>query len=924
MTRLVCSRTSPPLYPRVFWALLVLLLSYLFTLQAQNVPPPNFAVQVRATVQESPAQIRLAWPDDPAATGYSIFRRTMESGWQHLTDIGGGQNSWTDGNASVGTKYEYKIKKSTSSTYTGFGYVASGIRVPQVDNRGRVILVVESGLAGAIGNELNLLEQDLVGDGWVVTRRTVSQHDSPPAVRQAIQEIYNSDRANTRAVFLLGHVPVPYSGNIFPDGHENHRGAWPADLYYGEMDSTWTDSSVNTQEAERQINWNVPGDGKFDQSTVPSEVELMVGRVDFSNMTSFSNKENSRSELDLTRQYLAKNHRWRHGQVQVQQRGLICDNFADKGDDPIAGSAWRAFPGFFGAENIQVVPWDGYVPAATQGSYLWSYGSGGGTYYYSVGVGSSDDFAVNDLRVVFTMWMGSYFGDWNNESNFLRAALGSGDVLTSSYSGFPHTMYFPMGMGETVGHCIRISQNNGTDGLYEPYNQGAGEVHVALHGDPTLRMHPVKPAANLSASAEPGTVRLSWAGSSDSHLQGYHVYRSTSAGGPFVRVTENPVSGTSYTDNPAGGSYTYMVRAIKLEQGASGSYLNPSQGITTQVTVGGSAPQPPVTPTLQGQAVSHARIDLNWNDVANENGYRLERKGGTGTWAQVSTFGANVTSFGDSGLAAATEYVYRLLAFNDAGDSAYSSEVRATTLAAPQPQASVEFVRTDTTTQGNWPESFGAEGFLLPGASSSKPEYLTLGSGLEATHLWEPNTSDTRAPLLNATSNQRIASAWHGGTLDFTLTVDSGSPRQLAFYFLDWDRQGREQNLTIRDAATGIQLDSREITDFGEGKHLVYEINGAVRITITGSAGPNALLNGIFAGERVPGPISDGDFKLGIARNGNGFRLSLEGTAGKGFTLESSADMQEWTEVLTGTLPAEIELDFLDLRMEVLRARQLD
>ena len=47
-------------------------------------------------------------------------------------------------------------------------------------------------------------------------------------------------------MFLFGHVPVPYSGDIVPDGHApDHQGAWPCDGFYGDMDGLWTDCSVN-------------------------------------------------------------------------------------------------------------------------------------------------------------------------------------------------------------------------------------------------------------------------------------------------------------------------------------------------------------------------------------------------------------------------------------------------------------------------------------------------------------------------------------------------------------------------------------------------------------------------------------------------------------------------------------------------------
>ena len=52
-------------------------------------------------------------------------------------------------------------------------------------------------------------------------------------MKDLIKAQYNADPANTKAVFLFGHVPVPYSGDIVPDGHyADHQGAWPCDGYY--------------------------------------------------------------------------------------------------------------------------------------------------------------------------------------------------------------------------------------------------------------------------------------------------------------------------------------------------------------------------------------------------------------------------------------------------------------------------------------------------------------------------------------------------------------------------------------------------------------------------------------------------------------------------------------------------------------------
>ena len=537
------TRTTAGSLPRMGLYCLMLT-ALLLNSNAGDYPPQKYAVELTASIQESPAKITLSWPADPDCQGYQVSKRTLDSGWQTLGYLNGNANSFEDSNVQAGQVYQYQFVKSwvgPATNYNGYGYIRTGINAPLVDSRGKILLLVENSIAGALPGELEQLRQDLIGDGWEVSRSDVSSADSPPAVKQIIQNAYSADPQKLKAVFLLGHVPVLYSGNIFPDGHENHRGAWPADIYYGDVDGAWSDNSVNTQTAEREPNWNTPGDGKFDQDQPPSNVELIIGRVDLSNMTCFANKVPSRSELDLMRQYFQKDHAFRFGNMSVARRGIICDNFSDKGKDPIAGCAWRSYPTFFGPGNTDEVPWDGYFPAATGNSYLWSFGSGGGSYYYSMGVGTSDDFALKDIKAVFTMWMGSYFGDWNNESNFLRASLGSGYALTSTYSGFPSTWYFPMGLGETIGACVLQSQNNNTNGLYPPWDQGTHQVHIALHGDPTLKMFPVLAPSNLTASSQNGRVDLSWSPSGDQNIVGYHVYRAPprvqrpSSGSPPLR-----------------------------------------------------------------------------------------------------------------------------------------------------------------------------------------------------------------------------------------------------------------------------------------------------------------------------------------------------------------------------------------------------
>jgi hypothetical protein len=561
--------------------------------QAQ-VLPRNYAVEVSAQIGRSPAQISLSWVPDANATNYTIWRRSsvLET-WRQLSSVAGSVNSFLDSDVQSNALFEYQVLKKTSAGYSGAGYVASAIDlVPNLD-RGRVLLMVENVLAGALQPELQQLESDLVGEGWTVALRTVDSGSPVATVRDLIKEEHAA--TPVRTVFLIGHTPVAYSGNINPDGHANHRGAWPADVYFSELNSNWTDSSVTSTNAERDTNWNVPGDGKFDQSTLPSDVDVEIGRVDLSDLTCFSNKASSRSELDLMRQYFAKDHAWRSGKMSMPRRGLILDVIGIRGRGPLSDGGWRNFTAMFGSQNVVELTGETYFSKLTRESFLWTYAAGGGTYTSADGVGTSDDFALSDVRAVFTMFIGSYFGDWNEESNFLRAALGSGNILTASWSGYPHWFVHHMALGETIGFSARLTQNNATNGPYLPSNGRARQVHVALMGDPTLRMHPFPPPPQVTATDIGPAVTVRWL-PADSTALGYHVLRAPSQAGPFQLLTSTGVvQGLSFSDSSPFRGGVYMVRAVRLEDGGSGTYVNASAG-TISAPLG--VQNPPIAPQL--------------------------------------------------------------------------------------------------------------------------------------------------------------------------------------------------------------------------------------------------------------------------------------------------------------------------------------
>jgi subtilisin family serine protease len=93
---------------------------------------------------------------------------------------------------------------------------------------------------------------------------------------------------------------------------------------------------------------------------------------------------------------------------------------------------------------------------------------------------------------------------------------------------------------------------------------------------------------------------------------------------------------------------------------------------------------PQAPSSVAASATSSDMIYLTWTDNStNESGFHIERKtDASGTYAQVATVDANVTSYSDTGLSASKTYYYRVASYNNDGNSDYSNEASATTSAS--------------------------------------------------------------------------------------------------------------------------------------------------------------------------------------------------------------------------------------------------
>ena len=651
-----------------FIAILILLISFT-SVHAQTYAESR-AVAAYAVINKTTPSITLNWESTSGTVSFKVYRRALgNKNWgTALRTLAPTETSYEDLDITVSTVYEYSIVKLTNITdplsvsgasIQGFSYVSAAIEKPAIHSNGIMWVLTAKNIDDSMPTEIETLKTDLAADGWNVYSETINE----TAVVSDVKALIESKRSTTGcdAVYLVGHIPVPYSGVYCqdatylypPDGHNeidpnSHCGAWIADVYYGTTSGSWTDSDSTTL-AKRPENDNLIGDGKFDNHRIPGEVGIAVGRVDFYNLPQFT-----KSEVELTRQYLNKAHDFKIAQTQVAKQGIVEDNFAGAAEG-FSSAAIRDFTAIAGENGI--VRGDLFQTTRTD-DYLMAYVCGGGSYVSCSGVGYTDSFTVNNAAV-FNHIFGSFFGDFDIKNNFMRASLATDKLgLTCIWSGRPKWVTHTLALGENYADATRRSQNNWLDYDGNYFQNGA---HMALLGDPSLRHDMIYPPSNviLAANGSNNAVDISWTATTETDITGYHVYRSHKPSGGFILLNTLPVSNTTFTDDsPYDGTNHYMVRATKETATGSGSYMNLSLGVSEEIN-GLEGVKAGVNQAALSNVKVYPTLVENYVVIERDNksvsSYRI--KNNIGSTLQVGTTSSNISQLDLSALPSGMYYL---------------------------------------------------------------------------------------------------------------------------------------------------------------------------------------------------------------------------------------------------------------------------
>jgi hypothetical protein len=162
--------------------------------------------------------------------------------------------------------------------------------------------------------------------------------------------------------------------------------------------------------------------------------------------------------------------------------------------------------------------------------------------------------------------------------------------------------------------------------------------------------------------------------------------------------------------------------------------------------------------------------------------------------------------------------------------------------------------------QGNWVNAYGSEGYVLGAWNNGTSDLVSLPAGASFTlnpsfgarYCWNCSNNDQRALQDPNGGTRHAATLYHGTQLRATLTFSTPYSGNVRLYALDWDNMGRRQRVTFNAGAGNQVVDIT--TAFNNGAWMTFEVDNAttVNITVDRTAGPNAVLSGIFLGDGGP------------------------------------------------------------------------
>jgi len=93
-------------------------------------------------------------------------------------------------------------------------------------------------------------------------------------------------------------------------------------------------------------------------------------------------------------------------------------------------------------------------------------------------------------------------------------------------------------------------------------------------GTATVASNATNSPVTIALSGGSHAVTLSWGASTTSGVTGYNVYRGTTSGGPYTKVNNSVIAGTTYTDTSVQSGTTYFYVVTSVDNNVESAYSN--------------------------------------------------------------------------------------------------------------------------------------------------------------------------------------------------------------------------------------------------------------------------------------------------------------------------------------------------------------
>jgi titin len=296
---------------------------------------------------------------------------------------------------------------------------------------------------------------------------------------------------------------------------------------------------------------------------------------------------------------------------------------------------------------------------------------------------------------------------------------------------------------------------------------------------------PAMPVLNGTAVSNT-QVNLTWAAvlSSSSYL-----LESSADGGVSWNTLATP-TGTSYSATGLTTDSTYQFRL-------TANNLTGSSSVSTVKTVTTLLPAPT---GFTATVVSATSVTLNWTQVPDATGYKLERSTNQTTWTPTTIGSGSTVTSTDAGVNGGTNYYYRLSAIDAAGTSATTAVVHVLTVPASPTLAATAVSATQINL--GWNTVTGANSYVLESSSDGGITWNTIASPVTTTFanagLTTGLTYTYRVSAKNATGTSAPSATQATATLLTAPTGFAATSTSSTSITLTWNAVATASGYTIQ------------------------------------------------------------------------------------------------------------------------------